>query len=241
MVTPLTVSWSCILSVTIRPPTVDGLLVVANAPQFLVPSWLCALVLGPRGPRRTFPVLPPAPSASEAPGGAYGGGADVPESRPAKATAPSRNHRKKVHERGISLDADCIELAVAVESVTIRPVLRRGVSFLALLAVIAAPAVTSTRLFCRYTGQEIVGCAEARVPQGAHVRADDCCDQMTLRALEGMRQADDRLQPGPTTVAIGASSVFPAAALAPASPAAQHAPWSSTGPPAFLAHRALLI
>jgi hypothetical protein len=120
-------------------------------------------------------------------------------------------------------------------------VLRRGVSFLALLAVVAAPTVTSTRFFCRYTGQEIVGCSEARLPQGAHVRADDCCDQRTLRALEGMRQADNPLQPSPATIAIGASSVFPAAAFAPASPAAEHAPWSSTGPPAFLAHRALLI
>jgi len=134
------------------------------------------------------------------------------------------------------------ELADCAGSVSIHPVLRRGVSFLALLAVIAAPAVTSTRLFCRYTGQEIVGCGEARVPQGAHVRADDCCDHRTLRALEGMRQADYSRQLGPaTTVAIGASSVLPAAAFALASPAAERAPLSSTGPPAFLAHRALLI
>jgi hypothetical protein len=121
-------------------------------------------------------------------------------------------------------------------------VLRRSISFLALLALIAAPAVTSTRFFCRYTGQEIVGCAEAGVAQGVHVRADDCCDQRTLRSLEGMRQADDSRQLGPAaTVAIGASSVLPAAAFELASPAAERAARRSTGPPAFLAHRALLI
>jgi hypothetical protein len=122
-----------------------------------------------------------------------------------------------------------------------RAVLRRGIAFLALLAVLAAPAVTSTRLFCRYTGQELFGCAESGVPQSAHIRADDCCDKRTFRALEAVRPASDAARAVPQIAAIGIASVVIAIALSPAAPAGQRSPVRSVGPPAFLAHRALLI
>ena len=74
-------------------------------------------------------------------------------------------------------------------------VLRRSASFLAVLAVVGAPAVTSTRLFCRFTGQEIVGCAEAAAPEHAQVREGACCQERTFRALPQLseRQFQSRI------------------------------------------------
>jgi hypothetical protein len=119
-------------------------------------------------------------------------------------------------------------------------VLRRCACFYALLAVLAAPSVTSTRFFCRYTGQEIFGCAEGP-PRNAQVRADDCCDQRTFRAVEGVEHCGQDPLPISTSVAVA----LEAPALAPEplleSPAARRTAVRSSGPPAFLAHRALLI
>src|SRR6266849_7951208 len=123
-----------------------------------------------------------------------------------------------------------------------RPVLRRSASILALLAVIAAPAVTSTRLFCQYTGEEIVGCADSGVPQQAQVRGEQCCQQRTFHALDGVRLVEDQRQQAPAPVAIDAAPLIVADVFAVASPALRRltaAP--SVGPPAFLSHRALLI
>jgi hypothetical protein len=117
---------------------------------------------------------------------------------------------------------------------------RRCACFCALLAVLAAPSVTSTRFFCRYTGEEILGCAEG-APRDARVRGDDCCDQRTFRAVEGVRHSGQDPVPIPTGVALAIESP----ALAPA-PVRESAPTGRTivrsaGPPAFLAHRARLI
>jgi len=112
---------------------------------------------------------------------------------------------------------------------------------LALLAVIAAPAVTSTRLFCQYTGEEIVGCAESGVPQQAQFRGEQCCQGRTFHALEGVRLAEDQRQQVPAPVAIGVATQPLATALAVASSALQLTAAPSVGPPAFLVHRALLI
>jgi hypothetical protein len=112
---------------------------------------------------------------------------------------------------------------------------------LALLSLVAAPAVTSTRFFCRYTGEEITGCAQAETPTQAILAADDCCDQRTFRAIDGARRVEEQRQQSPTPVAVGTAPVFVADVLAPA--AIEH-PWRSApsaGPPAFICHRALLI
>jgi len=122
-----------------------------------------------------------------------------------------------------------------------RPVLRRSASILALLAVIAAPAVTSTRLFCQYTGEEIVGCAESGVPQHAQFRGEQCCQQRTFRALDGVRLVEEQVQQVAAPVAIDAAPVLAADVFAVASPAVRLTAAPSVGPPAFLSHRALLI
>jgi hypothetical protein len=119
-------------------------------------------------------------------------------------------------------------------------VIRRSASFLALLALIATPAVTSTRLFCRYTGQEIIGCAESTAPEHAEIRVKECCQQRTFHALDGVRLVEDQRQQVPARVAIDAP-VLVADVFAAAAPAARLTPAPSAGPPAFLSHRALLI
>ena len=119
-------------------------------------------------------------------------------------------------------------------------VLRRTASLVALLAVIAAPVPTTTRFFCQYTGEEIVGCAESGVPQQAQFRGEQCCNQRTFRALDGVRLAEDQRPQAPVPVAIGAATVL-RDLVAIAFPAVQPRVVVSTGPPAFLSHRALLI
>jgi len=120
-------------------------------------------------------------------------------------------------------------------------VLRRSASVLALLAVIVSPAVTSTRLFCRYTGQEIVSCAEAAAPEHAQVREGACCQKRTFHALDGVRLVKEERQQAPTIVAIDAAPVLLAHVFAPAAPEPHRAIAPSAGPPAYLSHRALLI
>src|SRR4051812_11475914 len=121
------------------------------------------------------------------------------------------------------------------------PVFRRVASFLALLALLAAPAVTSTRLFCRFTGQEFVGCLEASRERGVQVRPDDCCDQRTFRALDGMRLAETQPQPAPATVLV-TDAVTPLVIASAATPSVRpERSVQPVGPPVFLMQRALLI
>jgi hypothetical protein len=120
-------------------------------------------------------------------------------------------------------------------------VLRRSASLLALVSLIAAPAVSSTRLFCRYTGEEITGCAEAATPGHAVVRGDGCCDQRTFRALEGVRLVDEQRQQSPTPVAIDTTPALLSYVFAPAATESIRPSAPSAGPPAFISHRALLI
>jgi hypothetical protein len=120
-------------------------------------------------------------------------------------------------------------------------VLRRIASFIALLSLLAAPAVTSTRSFCRYTGHEITDCAEAETPRHAIVRSDLCCEQRTFRALEGARLLDEQRQPVPTPVAIDTAPSLFAYAFAPPAIESSRPTAPSAGPPAFISHRALLI
>jgi hypothetical protein len=112
---------------------------------------------------------------------------------------------------------------------------------LVLLGLIAAPAVSSTRLFCRYTGEEIVGCDDAGALQHAQIRVDECCQQRTFHALDGVRLVEDHRQQVPAPVAIDAAPLLVTDVFAVASPAVRLAAAPSVGPPAFLSHRALLI
>ena len=119
--------------------------------------------------------------------------------------------------------------------------LRRCASLLALIAVIAAPAVTSTRFFCRYTGEEIAACAKPGTPTHAVVLADSCCDQRTFRALEGVRLVDEPRQQAPTPIAVDTAPALVAYVVAPVAGQLGRPTAPSAGPPAFIAHRALLI
>jgi hypothetical protein len=110
-----------------------------------------------------------------------------------------------------------------------------------LLAVLTAPSVTSTRFFCRFTGQEILGCDEG-APRSAQIRPDDCCDRRIFRAVAAVRHSGHELLPIPQGVAAAIPSPEGAPALARESAVVnRRTPASSAGPPAFLAHRALLI
>jgi hypothetical protein len=133
------------------------------------------------------------------------------------------------------------QLLVAPEVGYARGVLRLAASYLALLAVIAAPVVTSTRLFCRYTGEEIVGCAESRVPEHAQIRGEGCCQRRTFVAPHGVRLLDDQRQRAPAPAAIESAPVRYTAVFAVRVPAVEQLAAPSIGPPAFLGHRALLI
>jgi hypothetical protein len=112
---------------------------------------------------------------------------------------------------------------------------------LALVALIAAPAVTSTHLFCQYTGKEIVECAESRVPRQAELRGEQCCQRRTFHALEGMRLVEAQRHEAPLPVAIGLAPMWIARSFAAAMSPLQLTAAASVGPPAFLSHRALLI
>ena len=119
-------------------------------------------------------------------------------------------------------------------------VIRRTASFVALLALIATPAVTSTRLFCRYTGQEIIGCAESNAPEHAEIRLEGCCQQRTFHALHGVRLLEAQRGQIPAPVAID-TPVSIADVIAVATPAVRLRAAPGAGPPVFISHRALLI
>jgi hypothetical protein len=119
-------------------------------------------------------------------------------------------------------------------------VLRRCASLCALLAVVTAPSVTSTRFFCRFTGQEILGCDEG-APRNAQVRPDDCCERRILRAVAAVRHSEHEVLPVAQAVAAAIPTPGAAPALARESVVLRRTPASSAGPPAFLAHKALLI
>ncbi|HZX65268.1 MAG TPA: hypothetical protein VFE76_07740, partial [Myxococcales bacterium] len=73
-------------------------------------------------------------------------------------------------------------------------------------------------------------------------RADDCCERRIFRAVAAVRHSQHELLPIPQ--AVGAAIPSPEApppALVRESSLVRGRPASSAGPPAFLAHRALLI
>jgi hypothetical protein len=119
-------------------------------------------------------------------------------------------------------------------------VLRRFLSFCALLAVLAAPSVTSTRFFCRHTGEEISVCTDG-APRSAQIRADDCCDQRTFHAVEALERSARDPVPVPTNIAVAVGTLEPQATVAGSVATWRTAPRRRWGPPAFLAHLALLI
>jgi hypothetical protein len=120
-------------------------------------------------------------------------------------------------------------------------VLRRAIASLALIALTGSPAVTSTRLFCRYTGVEIVGCDESTVPARAQVRAEDCCLKRTFHAVDPARVLTDDGPRLATPPIVAIVAIIPEVRHGAAVPSAHADRFSNAGPPVFLTNRALLI
>jgi len=117
--------------------------------------------------------------------------------------------------------------------------LRCATAAVALVGLITSPVVASTRLFCRYTGVEIVGCAEQQAVNHASVRGEGCCIRHTVRPLDAAQPAPvDRF---PALVVAVVPQPFQLLARPIVGPVALVTPTSAAGPPAFLSHRALLI
>ena len=92
----------------------------------------------------------------------------------------------------------------------------------------------------RFTGQEIRGCDEG-APRSAQVRPDDCCERRIFRAVAAGRHSEHEVLPIPQAVGAAIPSPGATPALVREPSLVRRMPASSAGPPAFLAHRALLI
>ena len=118
--------------------------------------------------------------------------------------------------------------------------MRRLVAMLALSGLVSSPVVAQTRLFCRFTGIEVVGCAEREAPAAPVVKDAGCCEHRAVSPLACSRVAPSAPDAVPVWLPSlpGQASVAPPAAAAAVSPTG---PDASTGPPLFVQHRALLI
>ena len=124
----------------------------------------------------------------------------------------------------------------------IPPIHPEGYPFIggfALASLITTPVVASTRLFCRYTGVEIVGCAEQQVSNHRAIRGESCCVRRTVQPLDAARPAsDERFEPAALAVAVPLADWVPQSAVRRFVFTVRTV---GSGPPAFLSHRALLI
>ena len=115
----------------------------------------------------------------------------------------------------------------------------RLASLLALVGVLTSPVVGREQMVCRYTGQVIVGCDQARVPAVAQFQTD-CCDRQ-LTTATGPASAAERQRvelPG----AIALLTLPPLARTIELPPRRLDSGTTpSIGPPIFIRERALLI
>jgi hypothetical protein len=120
-------------------------------------------------------------------------------------------------------------------------VLRRTSALLVVLALAGSPAVTSTRMFCRYTGAEIVGCEESGAPAHPQIRGESCCLRLTLYSVDSARTLVDNGGRIAAPAVLAAVIFVPRIpVIAPPEPEERHGPVDH-GPPVFLTNRALLI
>jgi len=166
--------------------------------------------------------------------------------RPATGWVLAQERRPDFASRSWCFPVAHQELAVGSDeslsvSLYAAAVFRRALASLALIAIVVSPAMTSTRLFCRFTGVEIIGCDESRVPTQTQLRNEDCCLKRTFHAIDPSRiLADDGSRfAAPPAVAI--VEITPEVQLLAAVPSAPVARFSDAGPPVFLTNRALLI
>lgn len=115
--------------------------------------------------------------------------------------------------------------------------LRRVTAALAVAGLMTSPVVASTRLFCRYTGEEIVGCIEQNAPDHSVVRGEACCSRQTVQPLDAAQPASSDRSPVPIVAMLPERTCLPVASHR----AAFATPTTAAGPPVFIIHRALLI
>jgi hypothetical protein len=121
------------------------------------------------------------------------------------------------------------------EPVKVADVLRRVIAALALLALASMPVVARTRLFCRYTGVEITGCQEQRLPPGAQVDVERCCDARTTHPTSIAPIGQQQASVPPLLIGLPVAAFF--AAPPPRPPIRVF----DAAPLVFLITRALLI
>ena len=115
---------------------------------------------------------------------------------------------------------------------------RRAMSALSLLALLSAPAVSRTRMLCRFTGLEISGCSEQAIPERAEIQIEGCCDRQYTPALASARAAQAHEVAPPSLLALPQQ---PAPARERPRFAAAPRTVAQTGPPLLRITRALLI
>lgn|GEM_PF-1656285 len=118
--------------------------------------------------------------------------------------------------------------------------MRRLAAILALVGLATTPAVARTRLFCRYTGVEIVGCAEQDFPDQAQVRAADCCERRISQVLPRSNLTEPAANLPPPALFPLPGQALLAATRPPSRPRFLKPP-PSAGPPLFVQLRSLLI
>jgi hypothetical protein len=109
------------------------------------------------------------------------------------------------------------------------------------MAIVVSPAMTSTRLFCRFSGVEIVGCDESRLPAQTQLRNEDCCLKRTFHAIDPTRVLADDGSRFAAPPAVATVEITPEVHLLAAVPSSRADRFSDAGPPVFLINRALLI
>lgn len=118
--------------------------------------------------------------------------------------------------------------------------MRRVIAAIALVALASTPVVARTRLFCRYTGEEITDCAERQIPGRSVVQVKGCCNQQVTRTL-GNLLTTQQLEVAPPAL-IALPLPLPLDLLGLQTPDRHiFTAAAPTGPPVFLITRALLI
>lgn len=116
--------------------------------------------------------------------------------------------------------------------------MQRFIATLVIAGLTASLTAAQTRLFCRFTGVEIVDCPERSAPPVSEIQDGGCCVRRVFLRLDpstGARSAND-LAPVLPVLAF-AGTVF----TIPRGLAQSHETSNQAGPPLFVQHRALLI
>jgi hypothetical protein len=116
--------------------------------------------------------------------------------------------------------------------------MRRFVGSLVLVALFASPTVARARMFCRYTGVEITDCGDRCPSETPAIRDAGCCEERTVQPLPVSRVTDQQVS---VTPLVAAAPLPRATDIARHCAAEPSPPVAASGPPLYVAQRALLI